>query len=389
MPRRYRTVFLHIPKTGGWWVLSSLRMSLPEGSLYAVPSERVGYVPLPLLLVHYPTIAGHFTWRHLHPVLGQCFTFTFLRDPIERALSLYYYYRRQEEAPNLDPWVARVQQSQDIDTFVDQLGERPSPWSNWQTFLLSGAHDSEGSLTSMLDAARRHLDRVDMVGVQANLAGGLQVLGRLRGWRVQTPAQRVNATPDRPKAAALRPQTLRKLHRLNQLDADLFDLAKQRWAGHQAGYDESGGNPADTANAEAQMLNESGTREIIIDNVAIDVEHGHIAVEGHSLALVDDVTIGIRITNSAGLMIFGTNTRLLGQRLSVRAGERVRAVFRLDLTLVPDTYTVTAAIHEGADHYIRCFHWIEQAGYFVRVAQQGQSFSGLLDLHAAVDVAKI
>ena len=389
MPRRYRTVFLHVPKTGGWWVLSSLRMSLPEGSLYAVSSERVGDVPLPLLLSHYPTIVGHFTWQHLRPVLGQCFTFTFLRDPIERALSLYYYYRRQEDAPNLDPWVARVQQSQDIDTFVDQLAERLSPWSNWQTFLLSGAHDSEGSPTVMLDAARRHLDRVDMVGVQDDLAGGLQVLGRLRGWRVQTPAQRVNATPDRPKAGALRPQTLRKLHRLNQLDADLFDLAKQRWAGHQAGHDESGGNPADTANAEAQVLNESGTREIIIDSVAIDVEQGHIAVEGHSLALVDDVTIGIRITNSAGLMIFGTNTRLLGQRLSVRAGDRVRAVFRLDLNLVPDTYTVTAAIHEGADHLIRCFHWIEQAGHFVRVAQQGQSFSGLLDLHAAVDVAKL
>ena len=386
MPRRYRTVFLHIPKTGGWWVLSSLRMSLPQGSLYAVPSERVGDVPLPLLLSHHPTIVGHFTWQHLLPVLGQCFTFTFLRDPIERALSLYYYYRRQEAAPNLDPWVARVQQSRDVDTFIDQLADRPSPWSNWQTLLLSGSHDSEGSPASMLDAARRHLDRVDMVGVQDDLTGGLQVLGRLRGWRVQTPAGRVNATPDRPKAEALRPESLQKLHRLNHLDAALFDLAKQRWAGHQAGHDEPGEHPADTS--EAQVLNESGTREIVIDSVVIDVEHDHIVVEGHSLALVDDVTVGIRITNSAGLMIFGTNTRLLGQRLSVRPGDRLRAVFRMDMALVPDTYTVTAAIHEGADHLSRSFHWTEQAGHFVRVAQPGQAFAGLIDLHAAVELTK-
>ena len=225
-----------------------------------------------------------------------------------------------------------------------------------------------------------------MVGVQDDLAGGLQVLGRLRGWGVQTPSGRVNATPDRPKAEALRPESLQKLHRLNHLDTALFDLAKQRRAGHQAGHDEPGEHPADTS--EAQVLNESGTREIVIDSVVIDVEHDHIVVEGHSLALVDDVTVGIRITNSAGLMIFGTNTRLLGQRLSVRPGDRLRAVFRMDMALVPDTYTVTAAIHEGADHLSRSFHWIEQAGHFVRVAQPGQAFAGLIDLHAAVELTK-
>ena len=388
MPRRHRTVFLHIPKTGGWWVLASLRMSLPEGSLYAVPSERVGEIPLPLLLSHYPTIVGHFTWQHLFPALDQCFTFTFFRDPIERALSLYYYYRRQEAAPNLDPWVERVQQSRDVDAFVDELSGHPSPWSNWQTFVLSGMRDGESAPDAMLEAARRHMDRLDMVGVQDDLSGGLRVLGRLRGWNVETPADRVNDTPMRPGVQALLPRTLEKLLALNTLDAALFESARQRWAGHQAGHDATLPNPTNDADAEVQVLNESGTREIIIDSVTIDVERGHIAVEGHSQALVDDVTIGIRITNSAGLVIFGTNTRLLGQRLSVRPGDQVRAIFRLDLNLVPDTYTVTAAIHEGSDHLIRSFHWIEQAGHFVRVAQQGQSFGGLIDLRATVEVTK-
>ena len=88
-------------------------------------------------------------------------------------------------------------------------------------------------------------------------------------------------------------------------------------------------------------------------------------------------------------MIFGANTRLLGQRLSVRPGDQVRAVFRLDLNLVPDTYTVTAAIHEGADHLTRCFHWIEQAGHFVRPPQEGPRCAGLIDLHATVELDKL
>jgi hypothetical protein len=380
-----RTVFLHIPKTGGWWVLSALQRSLPEGTLYAVPSERVGDVPLSLLLARYATVVGHFSWRHLRPVMDDCFAFTFLRHPIERVLSLYYFYRRQAEAPNLDHWVARVQRSRDIDAFVDELPRHTSPWSNWQTFVLSGLRDGEHAPAAMLEAASRNMDRLDLVGVQDDLGGGLRALGQLRGWNVETPGERLNDTPGRPGMQSLQPRTLEKLQALNELDAALFAQARQRWAAHRAGF-EAPSAPAASDNNEVQVLNESGTCEVIIDSVTIDPGLGHIVVEGHSLIDATDVTVGIRITNSAGLVIFGTNTRLLGQRLSVRPGNQVRAVFRLDLALVPDTYTVTAAIHEGADHILRCFHWIERAGHFVRPPQHGQAFSGLLDLGSSVEV---
>ena len=380
-----RTVFLHMPKTGGWWVLSSLQRSLPPDTLYAVPSERVGDVPLSVLLANYGTVVGHFSWRHLLPVLDDCFTFTFLRDPVERVLSLYYFYRRQADVPNLDHWVERVKRSRDIDTFVDELTGHPSPWSNWQTFILSGMRDGEHAPSAMLDAASRNMARLNLVGVQDDLGGGLRVLGRLRGWNVETPEGRVNDTPGRPGTQALQPRTLETLRALNELDAALFEQARQRWAAHVAGHDVASASAPNNTDIEVQV-NESGTREVLIDRVTIDDAHGQIVIDGHSLTQADDVTVGIRITNGAGVVIFGTNTWLLGQRLSVRPGDPLHVVFRLDMGLVPDTYTVTAAIHEGPDHLVRCFHWIERAGQFVRPPRPGQSFGGLVDLRASVEV---
>jgi lipopolysaccharide transport system ATP-binding protein len=89
-----------------------------------------------------------------------------------------------------------------------------------------------------------------------------------------------------------------------------------------------------------------------------------------------------------GLEIYGTNTRLLGQLVPVRAGEETEVRFDLQLSLAAGTYHITAAVHDGVDHLDRCYHWIDGAAEFA-CPLTDRRFAGIVDLHARAMVATL
>src|SRR5690349_2068580 len=120
--------FVHVPKAGGSSVVAALRGSLGRAVFHS--QERIPQsVPLEYLLNRYPLVAGHFTLAQLSPsILQDSFVFTVVREPVDRALSLYYFYRAHTASPTLDHRVSAAN-AFDLRAFVERLPQRVSPWS--------------------------------------------------------------------------------------------------------------------------------------------------------------------------------------------------------------------------------------------------------------------
>ena len=60
--------------------------------------------------------------------------------------------------------------------------DRISPWSNWQTYLFSGATHCDHAAEELLPAALGNLERMDFVGVHEQFDEGLRRLTEIREW---------------------------------------------------------------------------------------------------------------------------------------------------------------------------------------------------------------
>ena len=390
-----RNCFLHVPKAGGSSVIASLQGALGAGQVIHANESRYQHLPLPMLLERYALVAGHFTFAQIpDAVRADTFLFTFLRDPIDRALSHYYYYREQPPRADHDRRIA-LARSLDLTAFLDEVPERPSPWSNWQTFIFSGAQHAETAAEELLPAALRNLEQVDFIGVHEAFDEGLWQLGAQRGWPIPRTAPRVNVTVGRPGRRDIDDAALARLRALNACDAALYARARELWleAKRNGGRRTIVAAPAPTTPADPTARVEHGTREITITEVRVrreaasaaadrGTERAVIDVCGLSHLSADDVTIGIRITDALGAEVYGVNTLLLGVPVAVHPGQRFELTFSFDQVLAPGRYYLTVAVHAADDHLHKCYHWIDNAVAIDWETTGPRTFAGLVDLRA-------
>jgi lipopolysaccharide transport system ATP-binding protein len=98
---------------------------------------------------------------------------------------------------------------------------------------------------------------------------------------------------------------------------------------------------------------------------------------------VDDLVVGLSVRTLLGLVVYGTNTKLLtGEAMAVGAGERRSVVFRLPCALNRGPYTVTIALH--SPQFIH-YDLLEDAMVFEVVNEV--YCEGLADLRAACSIA--
>jgi hypothetical protein len=386
-----RSCFLHVEKSGGSSVIASLKSALGDTSVFHANGSRYQRAPLDLLVRQYPIVAGHFTLAQIPDALFKdTFFFTFLRDPIDRALSHYYYYRNHPDVPVTDSRIAAAREL-DLDAFVEALPDRASPWSNWQTYLFSGAVDAEQPPADLLPAALWNLERLDFVGVHDEFEAGMQRLFAQRGWTYEP--RRVNVTERRLRQEEIPTATLRRLQELNACDLALFAHAKELW-------NRTSPSPtvvlpqAPSSAGHPHARREHGSREIAFtklnlrtfprrpEGVAYEGDRVLLELHGVSQQSTDDLTLGMRITDAFGVEVYGVNTHLLGVPVKVTAGERFQTTFAFDMILAPGTYQITVAIHAGEDHLHKCYHWIDNAMTLECRRGEGPAFSGLVDLKA-------
>ncbi len=109
------------------------------------------------------------------------------------------------------------------------------------------------------------------------------------------------------------------------------------------------------------------------DNGLLDV----VIAADHDL---EDVSLGLMIRDRFGQDIFGTNSHYLNFPIAMKAGERRSLRYRFPMRLAPGKYTITLALHDGADHTTNCYHWHDNAIGFEVAGITGTFFGGICDL---------
>lgn len=179
-----RTIFIHIPKTGGTSILSFLEFNFAKNELFSIAKlnrqlfgSKWGEIPYfereakakkyfsglsNDIRNNYKIIYGHMDYGW-HEVVDNAEYVTFLREPVGRVLSLYYYILRRETLP-LSKQIKEEEIS--IDDFV-QNQMHPEA-SNGITKRLCGDDFNALDLEDSFEIAKNRLLNFKYVGFMDN-----------------------------------------------------------------------------------------------------------------------------------------------------------------------------------------------------------------------------
>jgi lipopolysaccharide transport system ATP-binding protein len=153
-------------------------------------------------------------------------------------------------------------------------------------------------------------------------------------------------------------------------------------------------------NARGQKLTRSGDGLAGLNRADLIDEQGksvRAVVCGSTVRIVCGVsfngqvvspTVGFLIRDRLGNDIFGTNTYNLGvQPRTYSAGEKMEVAFALPLTLGPGSYSITVAVHAGADHRAGNHDWQDNLIAFSIVPQWPFQFAGVVALPVSATIS--
>lgn len=231
--RRRAIIFVHIPKAAGTTLNKILAHQYGLNRVFALKEGIEGrslrdFQELPEAQRRkLKVVRGHFNFG-LHDLLPQSSTYiTLLRNPVDRALS-HYYYVLKFPTHYLHAQIAGQQMS--LKDYI--TSELSIELDNHQARMVAGG---EAALvpfgqcsTQVLEVAKQHLqEQFAVVGTVERFDETLVLLKEVFGWA--TPFYtKANVTQNRPKRRSLSAEELDLITSRNQIDLELYDYANRQ-----------------------------------------------------------------------------------------------------------------------------------------------------------------
>ena len=228
-------LFLHIRKTAG---TSIVQMAMDHYGYENVCSHGAYMGKSPSGLKKFPFISGHFGYDFAQALMPDRFSFTFLRDPIERIISLYCFCRTRdpEEFP-----IYRAASDHDLNGFLQAASDDDlvrSYISNSQVWCLaSGPGYYETVMDKMTADERFHraltnAGRLSFIGFTETFEDDARlILHALKMKTVQT-VRHDNVTQNKIAVSRLPARTRQLLEELTQWDRKLYDTLFKKFKGN-------------------------------------------------------------------------------------------------------------------------------------------------------------
>lgn len=190
---------------------------------------------------------GHF-FGPLEQLVGKrLFTFTLLRDPVERALSHYghvmrdtthYLHQQAVALGSFDAYIENPETRMTVSNFqarmlalefdVESLYRGLSPMERASWYVERHIETTDFGLggDALLSAAQSVLDRFEMVGITERFRHSLALLCYKRSWSYPEEMVDRNVNLGRIRCTDLAPSTLQRLEQLNDVDVPLYEHAR-------------------------------------------------------------------------------------------------------------------------------------------------------------------
>lgn len=241
------TIFMHIQKTAGTTLVNLLREhyglenSMSHGDHLAGFTEKtekkVFFSKENILTRHQDKlfISGHFGYSFCSAFMKDRYSFTFLRNPVERILSFYSYCRSQpaEAFP-----INALAKEKPLEEFL-RLGLSELPiygyiWNIQAWQLAYGYCNYEGKGLSqfqpqdLIELAVKHLENFSFVGTLENFQQGRDTILRNLGIPLPDINSVENATIERTTIADLTDEEFILLQELTAADRFIYELVTDR-----------------------------------------------------------------------------------------------------------------------------------------------------------------
>ena len=219
-------IFLHIPKAGGSTLYKILEQHYPRSKTVKLDSlQAARFKTLPAEeRGRYRLLQGH-VYFGLHRFIPRVSTYiTFLRRPVERVVSFYYYARSTP-----DHYLYPVLAAEPLDLKTVLARDLTEELRNGQTRLLAGEEweDPQRAVTlAALEQAKTNLrNHFRVVGLLEEFDASLLLLRRAFGWDLPF-YLKDNVTKEKPPDTSLDIETRRLIEDANSLDIELYEFAR-------------------------------------------------------------------------------------------------------------------------------------------------------------------
>jgi hypothetical protein len=222
-------IFLHIPKTAGTTldqiILRHYRFKqIYQTGLIAQEGVTAFKNMSEEARAGYKLLKGHMNFGIHHYIPGPYAYFTFLRDPIDRTISNFYFIYRDNNHPLYN---LIHENKMDLEQY---LSERLDPMLfNAHTRLLSGVWDTNpagGCNEFHLEQAKENLkNHIQVIGLTEQFDESLLLLGKAFGWK-HLYYKRLNVTKNRPQRQNLSSNFISAVQQANLLDISLYEYAQ-------------------------------------------------------------------------------------------------------------------------------------------------------------------
>lgn len=198
-------IFLHIPKTGGITVSSTVENFIPQrglgvGRFYSTHSD-------------YRQVLTRFS--SVSEMFQKCKVFTFLRDPIDRVISEHKFVMSKHQGRNLFLSIHHLPRNQDPLYSV----------KNEMCKILSGLNRADPE-AAHLEKAKNFIDHCFFVGISEEMENSLAILCHKLGFPNPTYISQFNATFSEE---IFSDQIRQEIAERNWADIELYQYAKKRF----------------------------------------------------------------------------------------------------------------------------------------------------------------
>lgn len=397
----------HIPKTGGTAIRHYVAKQV---GLDHVSPAVVGLRVNDALLRwgNFDVISGHFIAHQGDRLPSDRCGIVVLRNPIDRFLSEYSYSR----IDNADRLLNAKVHALELGAYLESLSPKQIEAFSLQIEILYAFGTSAQTTLSAdekLAAAMRALEQFQLVGTQDELEDFICMLDAKFSWS-PAPLALKNVTSRRILADELPPEQIRKLRHLLESEFEFYHQAKARFKRDRRSFIRSvpaipepakcigvATSEAAAHTAQTQEFSEFGDRRCVArrTSVAGKVSGNALVMTGEELTIsidlvanerIDELNIGIAIKDEQGLLIFGTNSMLLGHIYSLTPGEYTVQFSMLNRAPL-GKYRVDIALVRSETHYQGCYHWLEGATSFEVHEKAISHFEGHILMDADIEVS--